>query len=380
MRLIILLLIAVLLPSVTIDAQTDISYKEWKDGPLSPDDFMKRRGTGELIGQITSGISSYTGEWEKITWNTRVKRWHSKTLFDPIKSWIRTDTLSNQALEYCQLIFDVAEVTRRKMQNHLMSSPFNPDYKSTMSRYYDMHNARTEEIEMATDKGKDLDELRIFQKIVAEELATISEVPATVPEYVLRKFSLGMSGGIATQIHSGRYGSYFGPGYGLLFGFDFGIGRSEIHWDTIMGGGSRLHKDIQGRDIDTWTAGQRLMYGDISFQYAYNIYDSENIKISPLIGFGLGFMDYTAKDKKTEIRTDEISGIRLLAGISIELKYLRSLYLVPDYTWSSIYGGLNEHSARLKVYVANTSYGNRMDPYSINIALCTNILSKYMKP
>ena len=91
-------------------------------------------------------------------------------------------------------------------------------------------------------------------------------------------------------------------------------------------------------------------------------------------------MDYDSPDKDAEIKTDEITGLRLLAGLSFEFKYLRSLYLVGDPVWSSIYGGINEHSLRLKVYVARTSYPNAMSPYSINCSLSFNILSKYMKP
>jgi hypothetical protein len=103
-------------------------------------------------------------------------------------------------------------------------------------------------------------------------------------------------------------------------------------------------------------------------------------KISPFAGFGVGFIDYNNPDRNAEILSDEIAGPRWVGGLSVEFKYLRSLYLVGDMMWSSIYGGLNEHSLRLKVYLAHTTYSNGMNPYSLNISLCCNILSKYMKP
>ena len=37
-------------------------------------------------------------------------------------------------------------------------------------------------------------------------------------------------------------------------------------------------------------------------------------------------MDYDNPDDNAEIQTDEIAGLRLLAGLSVEFKYLRSLY------------------------------------------------------
>lgn len=380
MRRLLTLIVAGVLGNLTLSAQTDLSYKEWTDGPLKSEDFSKRRGTGDIVGQVYTGIHSQVSDWEKVNWNTRVKRVQSKTVLDPIRSWIRTDTLTDQGLRYCQLIFDATEVTRRQMQNHLISNEYTADYISVIRRFHDIADARTSEIERVTDEGRDLSEIEAEEKIVAQQLAEISEAEFSVPDYKLRKFALGMYGGVATQIHSGKYSSYFTPSVGFDWGFDVAVGRSEIQWDLLMGGGSKLLRDIPGDDIGTWKAGNKLYGGEITLLYAYSIYDGDVFKISPFAGFGVGFIDYNNPDRNAEILSDEIAGPRWLGGLSVELKYLRSLYLVGDAVWSSIYGGLNEHSLRLKVYVAHTAYSNGMSPYSLNVSLCCNILSKYMKP
>ena len=363
----------------SLSAQTDLSYKEWQDSPLKEDDFTKRRSSGEFIGQMYAGIQTYPGEWEKVSWNLRVKRLQSKTLFDPIRSWV-SDSLTDQAVRYCQLIFDATELSRRQMMNHLTSGPHKTDYYTVAQRYFDLTDARTDEIERVTAEGKNLDELQLQEAIIAEELAKTPEISGEIREYTLRKFALGAYIGVASQFHPGNYSSYFAPAYGLLWGFNVGIGRSAIYWDMVLGGGSRLNRDIPGKKIGTWHSGKKLSYGEISFQYAYDVYDGNTFKFSPFAGVGVGFMDYRNPDRNAEIRTDAISGLRLTAGLSIELKYLRSLYLVGDPFWSSIYGGINEHSLRLKVYVARTSYPHAMSPYSINCSLSFNLLSKYMKP
>ena len=364
----------------SLSAQTDLSYKEWSDGPLKAEDFTKRRSSEEVIGEVYTGIHTYAGEWEKVYWNLRVKRIKSKTVFDPLRSWVRSDTLTDQAVRYGQLIFDATELGRRQMQNHLAVSPYKADYGSIVSRFYDLNKACIDEIERVTDKGKNLLELEMEEKKIAEEMAALAEPSNEIPEYTLRKFALGMYVGASSQFHLGESSSYFTPAYGFLFGFNIGIGRSAIYWDIVLGGGSKLLKDIPGNKIDTWYHGNRLRYGESTFQYAYDVYDGKVFKISPFAGIGVGFMDYDNPDSNAEIQTDEIAGLRLVAGLSCELKYLRSLYLVGDPIWSSIYGGINEHSLRLKVYVARTSYINVMCPYSINCSLSFNILSKYMKP
>lgn len=361
-------------------AQTDLSYKEWNGGALKAEDFAKRRSSGELIGQVYTGIQTYPGEWEKVSWNLRVKRLQSKTVFDPIRSWVRSDSLTDQAVRYGQLIFDATEFSRRQMMNHLASGPHKPDYHTVVRRYYDMNEARTDEIERVTEDGKNLAELQLQETIIAEELAKTPEIYGEIPEYTLRKFALGAYLGAASQFHLGDNSSYFTPAYGFLLGFNIGIGRSAIYWDMVLGGGSRLNRDIPGKKIGTWYSGNKLRYGESTFQYAYDVYDGDVFKISPFAGVGVGFMDYDSPDKDAEIKTDEIAGLRLLAGLSFEFKYLRSLYLVGDPVWSSMYGGINEHSLRLKVYVARTSYPNAMSPYSINCSLSFNLLSKYMKP
>ena len=361
-------------------AQTDLSYKEWNGGALKAEDFAKRRSSGELIGQVYTGIQTYPGEWEKVSWNLRVKRLQSKTVFDPIRSWVRSDSLTDQAVRYGQLIFDATELSRRQMMNHLASGPHKPDYHTVVRRYYDMNEARTDEIERVTEEGKNLAELQLQETIIAEELAKTPEIYGEIPEYTLRKFAIGAYLGAASQFHLGDNSSYFTPAYGFLLGFNIGIGRSAIYWDMVLGGGSRLNRDIPGKKIGTWYSGNKLRYGESTFQYAYDVYDGDVFKISPFAGVGVGFMDYDSPDKDAEIKTDEIAGLRLLAGLSFEFKYLRSLYLVGDPVWSSMYGGINEHSLRLKVYVARTSYPNAMSPYSINCSLSFNLLSKYMKP
>lgn len=374
------ILFTLLISSSKASAQADLSYKEWQNGALKEEDFAKRRSSGELIGQVYTGIQTYSGEWEKVSWNLRVKRLKSKTVFDPIRSWVRSDSLTDQAVRYGQLIFDATELSRRQMMNHLTSGPHKPDYHTVVRRYFDMNDARTDEIERVTEEGKNLAELQLQETIIAEELAKTPEISGEIPEYSLRKFAIGAYIGAASQFHPGDYSSYFTPAYGFLWGFNFGIGRSAIYWDMVLGGGSRLNRDIQGKKIGTWYSGNKLRYGEISFQYAYDVYDGDIFKISPFAGIGVGFMDYDSPDKNAEIKTDEISGLRLMAGLSFEFKYLRSLYLVGDPVWSSMYGGINEHSLRLKVYVARTSYQNGMSPYSINCSLSFNLLSKYMKP
>lgn len=373
--------ITVLLLSVfSLSAQTVLSYKEWQDGALKAEDFAKRRSSGELIGQVYTGIHTYSGEWEKVSWNLRVKRLQSKTVFDPLRSWVRSDSLTDQAVRYGQLIFDATELSRRQMMNHLTSGTYEPDYHTVVGRYFDLNDARTDEIERITEEGKNLAELQLQEKIIAEELATLPDVSDEIPGYTLRKFAIGAYIGAASQFHVGDYSSYFSPAYGLLWGFNIGIGRSAIYWDMVLGGGSKLFKDIPGDDIGTWYHGNKLRCGEASLQYAYDVYDGDVFRISPFAGVGVGFMDYDSPDRDAEIVTDEIAGLRLMAGLSFEFKYLRSLYLVGDPIWSSIYGGINEHSLRLKVYVARTSYSNAMSPYSINCSLSFNLLSKYMKP
>lgn len=177
------LIAAVVLGAMTLSAQTDLSYKEWSDGPLTSDDFSKRRGAEDIVGQVYTGIEVNAGDWEKINWNTRVKRVKSKAVFDPIRSWIRTDTLTDQGLRYGQLIFDATEVTRRQMQNHLTGDEYSADYFSVIKRYGDIVEARTDEIERMTEHGTNLKELEVEERVVAKELAEISEAEFSIPDY-----------------------------------------------------------------------------------------------------------------------------------------------------------------------------------------------------
>ena len=372
--------VAVILSAFSLTAQNYISYKEYHEGLLTADDFSKRGSTGDLIGQVYTGINTYSGDWEKVQGNLRVKRLKSVTVFDPIRSWVRSDTLTDQAVRYGQLIFDATELTRRQMENHLAAGKYDTNYHMIIQRYFDVNEAVTDEIERVTERGRDIIRLEQQEQIIAEELANLQDFSGNIPEYSLRKLYVGAYLGAASQFHLGNSASYFGPGYGFIYGFEGGYGRSAIHWDMVMGGGPKLKKNVPGDDIPTWLAGENAFYGEMSLQYAYNVYDSDWFRISPFVGLGIGFIDYNNPDYGDGFTKDEIAGMRYVGGVCVDFKFRRSLYLVGDTVWSSIYGGLNENSLRLKVYLTHTSYNNGMSPYTLNCSLCFNLLSKYMKP
>lgn len=367
--------------SLSAYAQTDISYKSWTDGPLTREDFTLSTPYDGKIGEIVTGIETYTSDWEKVKWNLRVKRLGSKSVFDPIRSWLtKEDSLTSQALRYAQLCFDATEVTRRKMQNYLSSGTHDPNYSFAVRRFFNMHDARSEELDRITDKGRNLAALQEQEHLVANELDTLVERTAGIPKYTLRKLAVGAHIGASSQFHTGKYSEYFTPAYGFLWGLGVAAGKSEFYLDMVLGGGSKLLKDISGKKLERWEPERKLRYGEMTLQYGYSFYDGDTFKIGPFAGVGVGFLDYDNPVANSDIKTDEIAGLRLVGGLNIQFKYLRSLYLVGDYVWSSIYGGINEHSLKLKIYVARTAYGNGMNPYSINCSLSFDLMSKHMKP
>ena len=371
---------AMLLMCLNAFAQTDLSYKKWEDGKLAIEDFNRRTADDENICVIHTGIDTYSGDWEKVKWNLRVKRLKSTTLFDPIQSWItKDDSLSTQALRYSQLVFDMTELTRRKMQNHLYSGNNDKGSSFTVGRYFDILAAQSAEISRITDRGRNMAEIEAQEKIVAEELASVNETFTEIPAYNLNKLGVGFHVGATSRFHVGEYAEAFSPSFGFLMGMSYTFGRSEIYIDLNFGGGCRLLKDMPGRKLETWKAGEKLTYINPDLVYAFNVYDGNTFKISPFAGFGVNNIYYRNPDAASEVKDDDNIGFTLLAGLSFDLKFLNSLFLTGDPVRSSINGGINEHSFKLRVYAERTGLGNGVAPYSINCSLCYNILSKSMK-
>jgi hypothetical protein len=371
---------AMVLMCLNAFAQTDLSYKKWEDGKLAIEDFNRRTADDDNICVIHTGIDTYSGDWEKVKWNLRVKRLKSTTLFDPIQSWItKDDSLSSQALRYAQLVFDVTEVTRRKMQNHLYSGNNDQTSEFTVGRYFDILTAQSAEISRITDKGKNLAEIEAQEKIVAEELASVNETFTELPPYTLNKFGVGFHGGATSRIHVGESAQIFSPSFGFLMGMSYTFGRSEIYIDLNFGGGCRLLDDVKLGDLETWKAGNKVSYINGDFVYAYSVYDGNTFKISPFAVFGANNVYYRNPNVESDDKNNEYIGLTLLAGLSFDLKFLNSLFLAGDPVRSSINGGINEHSFKLRVYAERTGFGNGFAPYSINCSLCYNILSKSMK-
>jgi hypothetical protein len=131
--------------------------------------------------------------------------------------------------------------------------------------------------------------------------------------------------------------------------------------------------------LETWKAGNKVSYINGDFVYAYSVYDGNTFKISPFAGFGANNVYYRNPNVESDDKNNEYIGLTLLAGLSFDLKFLNSLFLAGDPVRSSINGGINEHSFKLRVYAERTGFGNGFAPYSINCSLCYNILSKSMK-
>ncbi len=368
MKRLIFIFTLVMIASISVHGQSvpsSLSIKYWDQGPLTLDDFTIRTLPASKTGNSVIGIYTYIDGWKKIRPNFRVQQLQSRTYFDPLGSWLKNDTNLLRSLKYQQLLFDVAELDRRKMQNDFATLPYLADF-STADRYLPVINNHQEDIEFDTDMGTNEERVTQYEQQVHSALDSITEINTT-PQYTLRNLGYGFYLGAASQFHIGKGASYFTPTAGALLGCLISYKASEIHMDLILGGGGKLLKDIQGNKDPWWTHGRALTYGELTLQYAYRAYDGNWFNISPLVGLGVGFIDY--KDQPSTIK-DEISGLRMIAGVNIDLKLMRSLRY-PD--------TFNESILKLKLYASHTFYQHNFNVYTINASLSYLLFGRKIK-
>lgn len=343
---------------------TTMDMKNWSEGPLAFDDFTTRKsGDTTVVGHIAW---TYRFENEKHkTGNLKYETYKVDLLMDKLKSWYDPEQ-GLFAPTYFQAEFDMAEVTRRRMQSEMNR---NPRESADISQYYfRIIENRIGTYEQESRHGRDHDAVERYAAAVRAELDTVGIEPLQAPEIGKKKNGIGMFIGYGAELFGGPASAGVPMGNALDWGFGFPVRRWSIIVDMCLGIGSPLKTDgfyHDSRYDYDWARGKNVTSSSMNIIGGYHILDKDYWAVMPLAGFGVGFMDQKmdaehTKDKNST--SSETAGFRLLAGLQLSCKLARTIYGVTD-------GGLSESTVNFRIYGASTDYRQVGRSYSINFGI-----------
>lgn len=369
-----LLCLAVL--SLTAQAQDyKSSIRYWDAGRLTLEDFTVR-DMWSLDDKATSVLArGWQQEEQTLRFgNLRYDRPVTRTYMDKVNSWIKTGTDVHEALLFNQVIFDLAEATRRKMQHELDTNRTSrPD---AIGNFYATvcENAVNEFI-ASSRHGTDTAVVRKYQANLNQTLAEPDD-GLSEPVIPMGKWGVGWYLGAAGEYFLGEGADFLSPRYGLEFGFETAYGRLRLDMNAILAFGS-LRKDVpfwqkdDPEKISPWSAGERISGGAVEFFAGCDVLDNAHFTLTPFAGAGAGFIDranrYLQKDGSGKLITEELAGFRMLAGLQGDWK-LRRRYSILGY-----YGRTySETTLRFRLYVAKTNFRSPCHPCSLNFGIALN--------
>ena len=355
----------------------DSSIKRWKDGPLTWEDFSTYSGGFPIISSMDYGWHFNTDRYK--TGNLRVLRNLSECYMNPITSWVNPDHRNPQTLRYQQVAFDYAELCRRQLQKELDNNTNGHNPNELNNFYYGKVDRFIARLREETDQGRDTAMVNFFAVQTAEELAATPEEFIEEPGLSRKAWGIGIHFGYGCELRLGNAAGYIRPEHGLQWGFDISYRKVSFYWHMLLAGGGRNPQTFT-HEGNVWSTDEYQSGGNMEFDLAYPVIDNHWLNISPFAGIGVGFVNSViGQDDNGKNITDAIGGLRYQAGLSISLKFLRTLDLTnrPVYYYGVPIGnsrGYNENSLRLLAYAAHTAMDHPVGPsWSLNFGLVYNI-------
>ena len=324
----------------------------WDEGPLTRNDFGIRKSND----QVCDFVYGLDVESSNTTiGNTRISVPSVRAYMDPYKSWINEEFDGERIRTNLQTAFDYIEVCRRRAEQEIRKGS-RYDAGDIYRFHLGIADNFLETLAQETMHGQDTATTRYYAQKVKDELESLPVTAADSDMVIYPKgYGESLRIGAGSEFFSGTAASFFSPLVGINFGGDLIFGRVNVLFDMLYAAGGPLRSELLVNDY-VWRIGQKLKGGNMEVSLGYTAFDSQWVRMVPFAGIGVGFIDYPGNpggrtDKSGNLlRTDEISGFRMQAGLASDIKLFRNVQCRPG---TAI---LSEYTLRLRIYAARTGF------------------------
>lgn len=334
--------------------------KEWSDGKLTWQDFSERessQGVSEL-----KYVLGYHTDKQKFG-DTVILRNKAICYMDKNLSWINPAYKTDQYLRYNQVIFDIVEIHRRRLQFELDRLNFHFNIDETLKHIHILSNEEIDRFNQESKGGQDLSVIAIWERKTKEKLR--NSHANNIPEIETRNFGYGLHAGLGSGFSTGSLNEHFDRNLNFMFGFDIAYKKSILYLNGTFAI-SNIKKDYMS-DISFYED-QRAYVTLLDISYGYALIDNDRFKISPFAG--LGITEYSTDGMDEDDNGLWINDYNILFGINTDYKIRTRLKLLPN-----PFFGVKEKvetSIRARLYVARAKFYGDLQGYTINfsIGLC----------
>ncbi len=254
----------------------------WNMGPLSWNDFTPNTAIEKQVSHLEyyMGIDSKTQKLDGISYTKPCAYAYTS----PEYSWVDTNYMSDQLLQYNQCIFDLVEVYRRKLESKLQDSSIFSQGQlldNTMKQLGD----DVRRIELETHYGTDTAALHRWQTKVQKSLNKVSPTPNY--GHIDAPFSWGMSFDLGFHYTGNELHDYFSHGGGMSMNFEMGYKR-VLFGGALYIGGSRCRQNAPNvhNSYDNLFVDDPLTTLGLYAYCGYTVVDNSKTRLTPFVGYG----------------------------------------------------------------------------------------------
>ena len=332
-------------------------HKYWENDCLTWDDFSSdnvNQGGSDLIYSLGYKPEKYKHN------GTFIYRYKAYCYMDRSKSWVNPANKNIELLKYNQVIFNMVELYRRKLQNELdyIKSPLMAEEK--YRTWYMICNDQIEKFKSETGNGKNIKEIIDWENYIENELN--NEVSNEVPEFKKRNIGHGLFLGANTGTFTSGLSGHFTPYQSCVLGFNVNYKNSVLFFNSYMGG-SRVIKPYYG--MGNWNKGQHTDIAIIDLSYGYYFINNQKLKLAPFAGLGITELVSRPANEFTEV--SRLLDNSLLFGINCDYNLRRAVNFIPSTINEAKI--LTEINLRTRLFFTKPNYSDNLKGYTVNMSL-----------
>ncbi len=345
---------------INISAQ-EADIKHWHEGKLTWSDFKGEKGIPLFDGELKYFLSYAT---EKQVFNdTSVYRICAQAYINRDLSWSKTFKKTDQNLAYFQVVFDIVELQRRKLQNNLDRMDGRNAENELRTALYNCEKTLSD-FKKESQQGADTIAMQEWQKVIQTELGNTKG--NSIPAFTKRNFGYGMYAGFGKGFNTGTLKDNFPSTFNFIYGFDLAYKNVTLFLCATLGS-SKANRSYNGEIIIPKDERAGVAIVDVSF--GYPVVNNAKFKLMPFAG--LGILEYSEKPEPDKTNYNSMVAPGFLFGLNTDYKISKTLYFIPrtflqtrEYT---------EFSVRARLYVAHANLSPDMKGFSINLTLGVNM-------
>ena len=296
-----------------------------------------------------------------------------QTIADRDSSRIGAAQMNEGELWLQQLLFDLAELQSRKMQQAVNRLRRQSEVDSCLREGMRQLDETAEQLKTASRQGADKEVLSQWEEKVRQQLAALPDSLETIPAFTPTLFGFGAGVGIGSHLYTGKLQEYFQPKADVTLNLDFAIGRAELLLHAGLGGTS-VKADSLPIPGERRSSSDHLEYCQLSAALGFKVLDCKKWQVIPFAGYGTTEIS-TIAGQNDKVKHQEKTG-GWLGGLCVDYRLRTSLNIAPNYLPTK---ECHSIALRAKAYVAQADFNDHLHGMTINFSLSINVFDQFVK-